>query len=94
METFRVNRRYCNRIDAVRVSVEVALITVCCPISTRKYKDGTLPISPIIDTIHNSLLDKVPWTFHRLTIVWRTPAAAVDGHVLEAVIKSSRFIDV
>jgi hypothetical protein len=94
MEALVVDCGYGNRVDAVRVPVEVALITICRSISTGKNENGSLPTSPIVDAIHNSFLDEVAWTFHRLAIIRGAPTAGIYGDILEAVIESSCFINV
>ena len=63
-------------------------------ISTGEDKYRALASTSVVDSVDDSLLDQIIWTFHGHTIVRRSPAAAVDRYVLEAIIQRSCFIGV
>jgi len=87
MKAFEVDCGDCDRVDAVRVSVEITLVTARSPIAAGEYKNRTLSTPPIIDTIDNGFLDEETWAFHRHTVIRRSPATAVDGNILKTIIE-------
>jgi hypothetical protein len=94
MKPFVVDRGDCDRVYAVRISVEVALITACSTIATSKYEDRTLSTPSVVYTVYNSFLDEVAWAFHRHAVIGRSPATAIDGNILETIIKCGSFIHI
>jgi len=66
------------RIYAVRVAIKVALVAVCSAVPTRKHEDGAFSTPPVVDTIDDCFFNQVVGTFHGLTVIRRTPAAAVN----------------
>ena len=77
-----------------RSAIEVALISVVSAIATSENINRTLPTTTVIDSVDESLLNKIIWPFHRLAIIRRAPTATVDRNVLEAIIEGGRFISV
>jgi hypothetical protein len=51
-------------IDAIGVTVEVALVPTCSTIARGEDEDGALPLPPVIDTIDDGLLDEITRTLH------------------------------
>lgn len=94
MEAFVVDRRDCDRVYAVRVSVEVALITACSTIATSKYEDRTLSTPSVVNTVYNSFLDEVAWAFHRHAVIGGSPATAIYRNILETIIECGCFIHI
>jgi hypothetical protein len=88
MKTFVIDRGDSNRVDAVRISVKVALITARSAIAASKYEDRTLSTPPVVDTVDDGFLDEKTWTFHRLAVIRRSPATAVDGNILKTIVES------
>jgi hypothetical protein len=82
-----------NRIDAIRITVKITLVTVNCAVSTRVNVNRAFPATSIGDTIHESFFDEITGRLHRLAIVKRSPAAAVDRGVLEPEVESSGFVN-
>ena len=81
-------------IDAIGVTVEIALVPTGSTIPRGEDEDRALPLPPIVDAIDNGLLDEISRPLHGQTIVWWTPAATIDGNVLETIVKSRSFVNV
>lgn len=78
MQALVIDGRNCHRIDTVRITIEIALITVSCTVTAGKYEDGTFPTASVIDTIDDSLFDEISRTFHRFPIIRWTPTATIN----------------
>jgi len=84
----------CDRVNGVRVSVKVALVSMGSAISTREYKDTSFTSSALVDSVQYSLLDELGRTLHAPTIIWRSPRARIDRDFLVSVIQSCSLVDV
>ena len=82
-----------NGIDTVRVTVKITLVTVGCAVSTRINVNRASPATSVGDTIHESFFDEITRRLHRLPVVKRSPAAAVDRRFLEPEVESSGFVN-
>lgn len=82
-----------NRIDTVRVTIEITLITVSCAVSTRVNENRAFPATSVGDAIHESFFDEITRRLHRLPVVKRSPAAAIDRGFLEPEVESSGFVN-
>jgi len=94
MKTLVVNGGYGDGIDAVRITVKVALVLMECSVSTRVNKNGAFPTTPVGDTVHDGFFNEITGSFHRPAIIWGSPATAVDCGFLEAEIKSGGLVNI
>ena len=81
-------------IDAIGVTVEVALVSTRSTITRGEDEDEAFSLPPIVDPIDNGLLDEITRTLHGQPIVWWAPAATVDGNVVETIVEGCSFVDV
>jgi len=81
-------------IDAVRITVKVALVIMGCAVSTRVNENGAFPTTPVGDTVHDGFFDKITGSVHRLAVIGRSPTTAVDRGFLEAEVKRGGLVDV
>ena len=94
METLVINAGDGNGIDAVRITVKVTLVLMDCSVSTRVNENGAFPTTPVGDTVHDGFFNEITGGFHCPTIIWGSPATAVDRGFLEAEVKSSGLVNI
>lgn len=87
MKSFVIDSRDGDRINAVCISVKIALVTMAGSIATSEDENGAFSISAFLDAIDDSLFDDITRTFHRSAIIWGSPAATVNRGVLISVIQ-------
>jgi hypothetical protein len=94
MEAFVIDGGDGDRIDTVRVAIEIALVPVRSTIAAGKDENGSFAAAASVDTVDNGFCDEDGWTLHRSAIVGRSPTTAVYGHVLEAKVEGCSFVDI
>ena len=94
MEAFKINCGNCDGINAIRVAVEIALVTMCSTIATGKDINGSPAITTVLDTIQYCTLDEIAWAFHGPSVIWRTPGTAINGSIVVLVVECGGLIDV
>jgi hypothetical protein len=94
VEAFEINGGNCNGINAIRVAVEIALVTMCSTIATGKDEKGPLALTTILDTIQYSTLDEIAWALHGPAIIRRTPGTAINRGIVVLVVECGGLIDV
>ncbi len=57
MKSHVVDGRYSDRIDAVRIAVEIALVAMICTVAASENKDRAFAVSTLVDTINHRLLN-------------------------------------
>jgi hypothetical protein len=94
MEAFEIDGGNCDGINAIRVAVEIALVTMRSTIATGKDENGPPAITTILNTIQYCTLDEIAWGFHRSAIIWRTPGTAINRCIVVLEVESGGLIDV
>ena len=94
MEAFKINCGNCDGINAIRVAVKIALVTMCSTIATGKDEKGSPAIATILDTIQYSTLDEITWALHGPAVIRRTPGTAINRGIVVLVVESGSLIDV
>lgn len=94
MKTLMVYRCDRDGIDAVRITVEVTLVIMGCAVSTRIDENGAFPATSVGDAVYDSFFDEITRRFHRLSVIGRSPAAAVDRSFLEAEVEGRGLVNV
>lgn len=92
MKALIVNSGDRHGIDAIRVTIEIALIPMSSAIPTGKDEDRALSPSTIVNTVYESFLDEITRALHGLAVVGRAPATAIDRNVMETEVKRSCFV--
>ena len=77
MQSLVVDSCNSHGVDAVRVSVEVALVSLSSSITTCEDEHRALSASSVQNTVNYRLLNQVTRAFHRLAVVCGAPTAAV-----------------
>lgn len=94
MEAFEINCGNCDGINAIRVAVEIALVTMCSTIATGKDEKGSSATTTILDTIQYSTLDEITWALHGPAVIRRTPRTTINRGIVVLVIECGGLIDV
>ena len=84
----------CDGIDTIRVAVKVTLVFMGCAVPTSVNKNRASPTTSIGDTVNDGLFDKIAGCFHRLSVIWRSPAATEDRGFLEAEVERRGLVNV
>ena len=92
MLTLVVDSRDRDRIDTIRIPIEVALVPLVPSVSSRKDEHRPLPSPPFVDTIQHGLPNDIGRTLHLGTVISGTPAAAVERYVLVTVVERDGFV--
>jgi hypothetical protein len=64
MKSLVIHCRNRDGIDAIRITIKIALVTVGCTVSAGKYEDGSFSTAAVVDTFHNCALDDIIRAFH------------------------------
>lgn len=94
MQSFVINCRNGDRVDAIGVSVEIALILEVPAIATGEYKYGSLSVASFIDAIDDSLSNKIAGSLHPPTVIPRPPTTTVQRNLLETIVESRSFVGI
>jgi len=94
MEAFKINCGNCDGINAIRIAVEIALVTMRRTIATGKDENGSPPITTILDTIQYCTLDEIAWGLHRPAVIRWTPGTAINRGIVVLVVECGGLIDV
>ena len=94
MESLVVDCGDRDRIYAISIPVEVALVAVRGAVATSKHEDRSLSITTILDAVQYRALDKIARGLHGLAVVRRAPRATIDGRVLVIVVERGSLIDI
>ncbi len=94
MKAFIIYCGNCDGINAIRVPVEIALVTMHSTIAAGKDKNGSPSSTTILDAIQYSALDEIAWTLHGPAIIRRTPGTAINRSVVVLVVECGSLIDV
>ena len=92
MQSFVVNCRDSDRVNAISVPVKVALILEVPAVATCEYKYRSFSVASFIDAIDHSLSNKIAWSLHPSTVIPRPPATAVQRNLLETVVEGRCFV--
>jgi hypothetical protein len=65
-----------------------------CTVSTRVNENRAFPTTPIGDTVHDGLFNKITGCLHRSPVVRRPPATTEDRGFLEAEVERGGLVDV
>jgi hypothetical protein len=94
MEAFKINCGNCDGINAIRVAVEIALVTMRSTIATGKDINGPPAITTILDTVQYCTLDEIAWALHGPSVIRRAPGTAINGSIVVLVVECGGLIDV
>lgn len=94
MEAFVVDCGNCDGINAIRVAVEIALVTMRSTIATGKDENGPLAITTILNTIQYCTLDEIAWGFHGPAVIRRTPGTAINRCIVVREVECGGLINV
>lgn len=94
MQAFEINCSNCDGINAIRVAIEIALVTMCSTIAAGKDENGSPAITTILDTIQYSTLDEIAWALHGHAVIRRTPGTAINRGIVVLVVERGGLIDV
>jgi hypothetical protein len=94
VEAFEINCGNCDGINAVRVAVEIALVTMSSTIATGKNEKGPPAITTVLDTIQYSTLDEIAWALHGPAVIRRTPGTAINRGIVVLVVECGGLVDV
>ena len=67
-----------DRINAVGITIEVALVTSVSTVAACEYKDRSFPAATVFDAIQHSFPDKEARSSHRFTVILGAPTATVN----------------
>lgn len=94
MEALVVYGRNRDGVDAVRVTIKIALVTRHGAIATGEYEYGAFAVSAILYAVEEGLVNYVAWAFHGLAVIWGAPATGVNVDIMEAVVECCGFINI
>ena len=84
MKALVVERGDRDRVYAVRVTVEIALVPITTSISAGKDEDRAQTLPPVLHAVNDRLLNEIPWRLHGSSVIWGPPTAREDRRVLVA----------
>jgi hypothetical protein len=94
VEAFVINCGDCDGVNAIRVAIEVALVTMCSTIATCKDENGSPTTTTILDAVQYSTFDEIAWALHGPAVIRRTPGAAINRGIVVSVVECGGLIDV
>lgn len=78
MKAFVIDGGYGDGIDAIRVSIEIALVSMGSAIAAGKDEHGSFARPALVDTVEHSARDEDIWALHSTAIIRGSPTAAVN----------------
>lgn len=94
MHAFMIHSRHSDRIDTIRVAIEITLIPGRGAIPTRKHENGSFSSPALIDPVEHGFLYEMRGASHGPPVIRRTPAAAVNRHVLVSIVERCSLVGV
>lgn len=94
MEAFKINCGDCDGINAIRVAIEIALVTMRSTVATGKDENGPPATTTILDTIQYCALDQIAWAFHGPAIIRRPPGTAINRCIVVLEVECGGLVEV
>jgi hypothetical protein len=94
MQTLVVYSGNRDGVNAVGITIKIALVTGRGAIATGEHEYGTFSVPAILYAVEEGLVNDVAWTFHGLAVVRGAPTAGVNVDIMEAVVEGCGFINV